>query len=124
MTNYEAPEIDVQQLMAGIRQSLSKRNLAERRLQPSTPANRKKPESEIPELNLAPSFQTRSDNHYHVNDLLRFHDREFLRNAYRAILKREPDEIGYGVLFFASDASSFCSGQTLSIHGGPGPSGV
>lgn len=36
----------------------------------------------------------------------------------------EPDEIGYGVLFFASDASSFCSGQTLYIHGGPGPSGI
>ena len=36
----------------------------------------------------------------------------------------EPDEIGYGVLFFASDASSFCSGQTLSMHGGPGPAGV
>lgn len=36
----------------------------------------------------------------------------------------EPDEIGYGVLFFASDASSFCSGQTLSMHGGPGSAGV
>ncbi len=36
----------------------------------------------------------------------------------------EPDEIGYGVLFFASDASSFCSGQTLLMHGGPGPAGV
>jgi NAD(P)-dependent dehydrogenase (short-subunit alcohol dehydrogenase family) len=35
-----------------------------------------------------------------------------------------PDEIGYGVLFFASDASSFCSGQTLYMHGGPGPAGV
>lgn len=36
----------------------------------------------------------------------------------------EPDEIGYGVLFFASDASSFCSGQTLYMHGAPGAAGV
>ncbi len=36
----------------------------------------------------------------------------------------EPDEIGYGVLFFASDASSFCSGQTLYMHGAPGPAGL
>jgi NAD(P)-dependent dehydrogenase (short-subunit alcohol dehydrogenase family) len=33
----------------------------------------------------------------------------------------DPKEIGYGVLFFASDASSFCSGQTLYMHGGDGP---
>jgi NAD(P)-dependent dehydrogenase (short-subunit alcohol dehydrogenase family) len=36
----------------------------------------------------------------------------------------ETEEIGYGVLFFASDASSFCSGQTLYIHGGPGLGGI
>jgi NAD(P)-dependent dehydrogenase (short-subunit alcohol dehydrogenase family) len=36
----------------------------------------------------------------------------------------EPDEIGYGVLFFASDASSFCSGQTLYMHGAPGSAGI
>ena len=30
----------------------------------------------------------------------------------------EPEEIGAGALFFASDMSSFCSGQTLLMHGG------
>jgi NAD(P)-dependent dehydrogenase (short-subunit alcohol dehydrogenase family) len=31
----------------------------------------------------------------------------------------EPDEIGDAVLYFASDASSYCSGHTLRINHGP-----
>jgi NAD(P)-dependent dehydrogenase (short-subunit alcohol dehydrogenase family) len=33
----------------------------------------------------------------------------------------EPEEIAWGVLFFLADASSFCSGQTLYMSGGPPP---
>jgi 2-polyprenyl-3-methyl-5-hydroxy-6-metoxy-1,4-benzoquinol methylase len=44
---------------------------------------------------LQSSFQPRSDDHYHINDLLKYHDRAFIQNAYRAILKRGPDAAGF-----------------------------
>ena len=46
----------------------------------------------LPPLKLQPELEKR--DHYHVNDLLGFHDEPFVRNAYRAILKREPDDTG------------------------------
>jgi SAM-dependent methyltransferase len=49
----------------------------------------------IPPLSLQPEFEAHGGDRYHVNDLLKFHDREFVRNAYRAVLKREPDDAGY-----------------------------
>jgi len=51
---------------------------------------------ELSRLRLQPEFEPAADNHYHVNDLLKYHDREFIWNAYKAILKREPDERGLG----------------------------
>jgi O-antigen chain-terminating methyltransferase len=45
-------------------------------------------------LNLQPDFVPHPDGHYHVNDLLKYHDSQFIWNAYRAVLQREPDEPG------------------------------
>jgi hypothetical protein len=50
------------------------------------------PESSFPQVKLQPDFQPHSDHRYHVNDLLRYHDRTFVNAAYRAVLKRSPDE--------------------------------
>ncbi|MGB9181589.1 MAG: methyltransferase domain-containing protein [Pyrinomonadaceae bacterium] len=50
---------------------------------------------ELAPLALQPSFEARADDSYHVRDLLLYHDRNFIQNAYRAILKRGPDATGY-----------------------------
>jgi SAM-dependent methyltransferase len=50
---------------------------------------------DIRKLALQPSFQPHEDGRYHVHDLLKYHDRDFLQNAYQAILKRGPDAAGY-----------------------------
>ncbi len=49
---------------------------------------------DIRKLALQPSFQPHDDGQYHVNDLLKYHDRNFIQNAYQAILKRGPDAAG------------------------------
>lgn len=46
-------------------------------------------------LALQPGFEPRSDDRYHAGELLQYHDRNFIQNAYRAILKRGPDATGY-----------------------------
>lgn len=51
-------------------------------------------QTDLPPLKLQPDFVPSEDDHYHVNDLLQYHDQTFVWNAYRAILKREPDETG------------------------------
>ena len=48
--------------------------------------------SSLPPLKLQPELE--KHDRYHVNDLLGFHDEVFVRNAYKVILKREPDDSG------------------------------
>ena len=45
------------------------------------------------DLRLQPVFAPQA-NGYHVHDLLKYHDHQFVWNAYLALLKREPDEEG------------------------------
>jgi O-antigen chain-terminating methyltransferase len=62
---------------------------------------------EIAPIVLQPSFQAHNDDHYHVDDLLKYHDRAFLQNAYRAILKRGPDATGFNSFINAMRSGRF-----------------
>jgi SAM-dependent methyltransferase len=66
--------------------------------------------SPVPELKLQPDFQPRSNNRYHISDLLRYHDRAFVDNSYHAILKRPPDGTE-----FARDLKRLRSGEFNKI---------
>ena len=48
--------------------------------------------STLPDLKLQPTFEKR--DRYQLNELVGFHDEEFVRTAYRAVLGREPDDAG------------------------------
>lgn len=61
-------------------------------------------------LSLQPEFQPAHDNQYHVNDLLKYHGADFVRIAYHALLKRQPDEAG-----FAAHLEQLASGRRNKI---------
>jgi len=98
------PEIDIQAIKSGIQQAVARRhaagqtsfiNASARLLEllsqdVSALANG----SAEGRFRLQPEFIPNSDDHYHVRDLLQYHDRDFVWNAYRALLKREPDGEG------------------------------
>ena len=93
-------ELDVDQLMSAIREAAAEKypDLDTRSKPETTPQafvlSLKQKNIREP-LTLSPEFRFHGDDRYHVNDLLRFHDRDFVKNAYRAILRREPDEDGF-----------------------------
>ncbi|MBF0474926.1 MAG: methyltransferase domain-containing protein [Deltaproteobacteria bacterium] len=49
----------------------------------------------LPVITQDDNFQ--SQDIYHVSDLTRYHDEEFIRNIYRGILKRDPDIEGFSL---------------------------
>jgi SAM-dependent methyltransferase len=95
------PEIDIQALKSGIQQAVARRQAAGQTSFINASARllellSREDSSRAAEnqFRLQPLFTPHSDDHYHVTDLLQYHDRDFVWNAYRALLKREPDTEG------------------------------
>lgn len=84
------PRLEIDDLAAVIRESMTAQPKDD---PPSRAAQTVSTENGPPHLKLQPEFQPSPDHRYHINDLLRYHDRAFVRAAYRAVLKRSPDEI-------------------------------
>jgi hypothetical protein len=95
MSESRSAELDVNQLMATIREAVARRQGdGETSLLESSAALRNLlADCEV--ASLQPEFNPSRNGRYHINDVLQYHDRDFVRNAYRALLKREPDDSGY-----------------------------
>jgi SAM-dependent methyltransferase len=104
MTELSDPEIDVHRLMAEIREAATRRKAAGDLLPADGHVSSLHPAStngahgnlqrQLPSLDLYPEMGGRNDERYGLYELLKYYDREFIENAYRAILKREPDQSG------------------------------
>ncbi len=109
MSEIDHPELNTAALASQIREAITRQNLvytggrvgnsaSEGLADPGTRSSADSPPPariEVPRLRLQPDFKASGNDLYHVNDLLKFHDGQFVKNAYRAILKREPDDAGY-----------------------------
>jgi SAM-dependent methyltransferase len=95
----------VNRLMAEIREAVSRRELSDDTSLLESSATLRKMladcenaisvEQNTPYVDVHDDFKPSTSGRYHLKDLLQYHDREFVRNAYRALLKREPDDTGY-----------------------------
>ena len=89
--------LDLAQLMARIRAEAENRKRTAPAFSPIPLAEISQTTSPVPgslpELELQPDLPRRE--RYELNDLLGFHDEAFVRNAYKVILKREPDDAGF-----------------------------
>src|SRR5687768_10680893 len=110
MIKPEQPRIEIDDLAAVIRESITAQQHHDDRGFTNGLAAPGPAPSTAPELKLQPDFQPRSNNRYHISDLLRYHDRAFVDNSYRAILKRPPDATE-----FARDLKRLRSGESNKI---------
>jgi SAM-dependent methyltransferase len=94
-------EINVDRLMYEIRETVAKQQRGMAQNGAESPngfsaTDQSWPDSKVasPMLTLQPESHFRPKDQYHINELLKFHGEEFVRNSYRALLKREPDPSG------------------------------
>src|ERR1044072_7421879 len=83
------PRLEIDHLASVIRESMAAHQTEN---EPVRVAHTLSVKNIFPQIKLQPDFQPHSDHRYHVHDLLGFHDRAFVQAAYRAVLKRSPDE--------------------------------
>lgn len=90
-------EINVDQLMYEIRETVARQHRASGQNGsanfPLITGSGSNQTNNSASLSLQPEFQL--SDQYHIDDFLKFHGEEFVRNAYRALLKREPDPSGW-----------------------------
>ena len=114
MRSTSSSDVDVDRLMYEIRETVARTNRNTGEISPNISAsestNGSSANDTLGSLSLQPAFQLRPDNQYHINDLLRFHGQDFVRNAYRALLLREPDQAG-----MAQHLAGLASGQFNKI---------
>jgi SAM-dependent methyltransferase len=101
------PELDIQEIKSGIQRAVARRQAAGQTSFINASARLlellSRDVSALAEVSSGaadgqfrsqPEFIPNSNDHYHVRDLLKYHDRDFVWNAYLALLKREPDGEG------------------------------
>lgn len=84
------PQLEIEDLAAAIRESMAAHRNDHA---PIREASIVSTQDSPPQIKLQPEFQPHSDHRYHINELLRYHDRVFVQAAYRAVLKRSPAEV-------------------------------
>lgn len=122
MLKSSSSDIDVERIMYDIREAVTTQHGGTQTNKSSVPAvfsaDYTSPNGDS--FQLQPRFEPKPDNSYHVNDLLRFHGIDFLRNAHLALLSREPDAAGMVHYMEALSSGRFNKVDILrSLHASP-----
>src|SRR6266567_8756087 len=99
MVNKSEPKFGVEEIVARMKAGARRSTLSATHVYKTTRQTPTRSTNvgrlDLERIELQPGFQVHSDSHYQINELLKYHDRAFIQNAYLAILKRGPDATGF-----------------------------